>query len=513
MRFVIARMHHETNTFSPIETPLESFSPRWQQDALRAGRGSRTAMDAFLAFAEEMKGETATPVFASASPSAAVPTDAYEQMCIAIIEAVRTGCDAVLLDLHGAMVTEKHDDGEGELLARIRAIAPSVPIGIALDLHANISHRMVSNADVLVGFKTYPHVDMYETGEHVTKILRTMIDTGKEYACAFCRPPQLAHTLKMNTSVPGAMREVIAAARAAEKRHGVHAVSIFGGFPIADIADTGMSVVVYADDHQLAAKIAREIGALLWERRTDFVYEERPLTESVAAAREAAERNGSGPVLLLDHGDNCNSGGTCDTMDVFEEAMRQQLSGIIIGPICDRQAVAAATAAGVGATLTLEIGNRTPMPAIGIAKTPLSLTGTVKVLGDGQYVITGPTYTGMRCSMGRAAVIDTGRALMLVTERPHEPWDHGVFTSVGIDFCDCRFLILKSRMYFRPAFEPSAKAVVDCASLGVTSSDYSLFRFEKLSRPIYPLDRHIEWRATAMTIPDRPNAGVGTSVR
>ncbi|HXG29165.1 MAG TPA: MlrC C-terminal domain-containing protein, partial [Nevskiales bacterium] len=228
-------------------------------------------------------------------------------------------------------------------------------------------------------------------------------------------------------------------------------------------------------------------------RRAEFVYHEAPLAESVAAARVAGQGAGEGPVLLLDHGDNCMSGGTCDTMDVLAEALRQGLDGIVAGPICDPPAVAELVAAGVGARLTLGVGNRVPMPRIGVAKPPLMLTGTVRALTDGEYVISGPTYTGMRCSMGRAALLDAGTARVLVSERPHEPWDLGVFTSVGIDPRACRYLILKSRMYCRPVFEPIARAVVECASLGVTSSDYGLFRFEKLARPIYPLDPDVAW--------------------
>jgi microcystin degradation protein MlrC len=491
--FVIARMNHETNTFSPVETPLSAFKPLTGPEAYKAGRNSRTAIGAFLTFAESLGAEVKTPLWATANPSGPVADEAFEAMADAIVAAVQSGCDAILLDLHGAMVTETYDDGEGELLSRLRAVAPLVPIGVALDLHGNVTERMVANADVLVGFKTYPHVDMFETGEHVAKIIARML--GQEWAPvrAWCHPPQLAHTLKMNTAIPGAMQDVIAAARAAETRPGVLAVSVFGGFAIADTADTGVSVVVVAAVSMVAAEVASEIGRLLWERRAELVYHEAPLAESVASAKLAALQEGDGPVLLLDHGDNCMSGGTCDTMDALVETLRQNLDDIVVGPICDPEAVAAMIAAGPGADIALGIGNKVSMPRIGVAKPPIELRGTVEALSDGQYVITGPTYTGMHCSMGRAALLRTGRARILISEYPHEPWDLGVFTSVGIDTTQCRFLILKSRMYCRPVFEPLSKAVVECASRGVTSSDYSLFRFTKLKRPVYPLDCDATW--------------------
>ncbi|MBL0407337.1 M81 family metallopeptidase [Microvirga aerilata] len=497
MRFVVARMNHETNTFSPVPTPLESFNPRWGTDALQAGRSSHTAMGAFLAFADAHEAEAITPVFATANPSGPVADDAFEAMASSIVDAVRSGCDAILLDLHGAMVTESLEDGEGELLARIRAVAPGVPIGVALDLHGNITEQMVVNADVLVGFKTYPHVDMVETGAHVVRLIQRMLDERLSPKRSWCHPPQLAHTLKMNTGVPGAMQDAITAARNAEERPGVLAVSVFGGFPIADILQAGVSVVTVAETTDLAAEVAREIGALLWERRAEFVYQEEPLRQSIAAARAAGKGMGPGPVLLLDHGDNCMSGGTCDTMDVLDEALAQGLDDIIVGPICDPVAVAAMLEAGVGAEVNLGVGNRVPMPRIGVSKHPLELSGVVRVLGDGQYTISGPTYTGMRCSMGRAAVLDTGRARLLVTELPHEPWDLGVFTSVGLDPRACRYLILKSRMYCRPVFEPIARSVVECASRGVTSSDYTLFQFKNIAKPVYPLQKEVSWIAEA----------------
>src|SRR5699024_553770 len=151
---------HETNSFSPLPTPLQSFAPRWDTEAYTQAENSRTAAGAFIDFAKSRSAEVVTPVFAMAYPSGPVADDAFEQMSQAIVEACSSPCDAVLLDLHGAMVTESLDDAEGELLRRIRQVAPDVPIGVVLDLHGNISQNLVNAVDVIVGFKTYPHIDM-----------------------------------------------------------------------------------------------------------------------------------------------------------------------------------------------------------------------------------------------------------------------------------------------------------------------------------------------------------------
>lgn len=492
MRIVTARVNHETNTFSPLATPLSAFSPLWGDEALAAGRDATTALGAFIRFAEARGARVAVPVTAHANPSGPVADDAFEALAAAILDAVRPGCDAILLDLHGAMVTESHDDGEGELLARIRALAPNVPLGVALDLHGNVTPRMVAQCDALAGFKTYPHVDMAETGDRVAAIVGRMLDEGLRPACAFVHPPMLAHTLRMDTRVPGPMRDAVRAASAAEARPGVLAATIFGGFSLADLREAGVSVTVTAETQAAADDAARDLARGLWAARRDFVYTQAPLAESIAAAKAALAGPGHGPVLLLDHGDNCMSGGTCDVMDVLAAALEAGIEGIVAGPICDPAAVATLHAAGVGATVELGIGNRVPLPGLA-RQAPLTVTGTVAALGDGRYVVTGPTYTGQLCGMGRAAVIDTGAARILVAEQPHEPWDLGVFTASGIDPAGARVLILKSRMYCRPVFEPIARAVVECASRGVTSSDYGLFPFEKLARPIFPLDADAAW--------------------
>jgi len=211
------------------------------------------------------------------------------------------------------------------------------------------------------------------------------------------------------------------------------------------------------------------------------------LAESVARAKVVAE-GATRPVLLLDHGDNCMSGGSCDTMDVLQEALAQGLDGIGVGPLCDPEAVAALVAAGEGATVTVALGNKVSLAGIGLSKRPVLTTGVVRRICNGEYVITGPTYTGQRSSMGRTVLFDTGAARIVVTERTQEPWDLGVFECTGHDPRSERFLLLKSRMYCRPVFEPISAALVECDSPGVTSSDYGLFPFSRVRRPVFPLD-------------------------
>ena len=489
LKIVAARMNHETNTFSPVPTPLASFGPdgpTFGAAAHAQAKGSRTALGAFIDAADARGATLTVAVNATANPSGRVDAAAYEGLADAIVGAIRAGCDAILLDLHGAMVSERFDDGEGELLRRIRAIAPDTPLAVALDLHGNITRQMIDAADVIVGFKTYPHIDMYETGIHAARLLFDWLEGSPRPHVAWTQPPLLSHTLRSATGA-GAMQRAVE--RACElEREGLLAATVFAGFSLADFQDAGVSVVTVGRSQDEAQQAADGLARDIWRERNGFVYTSAPLADSVAQARALQAQAGGRPVLLLDHGDNVMSGGTCDTTDVLEECLRQGLSNIGVGPLCDPAAVAAASTAGLGATVDVELGNVRPLGLGTDPRARLRVQARVRALTDGRFRITGPIYTGETWAMGRTAVLETDAFTVIVTERPMEPLDLGVFTSAAVDPARFDFLILKSRMYCRPSFVPIAGGLVECDSRGVTSSDYRLFRFERVRRPIYPLD-------------------------
>jgi len=490
MRVVAALFKHETNTFSPVPTPLERFGdggPYWAEAALNHYRGTNTPLGAFIDLAEARRAEIAVPVAGEAWPSGRVADDAYQKITDAIVAEVDRGCDVLLLDLHGAMATESLDDGEGALVARIRESHPELPIGVALDLHANLTERLVTSATAIVGFKTYPHTDMYATGERVGRIVLDAFDGKVRPAMAWGNRPMIPHIMRQGTD-EAPMRDLVDAARDLEDA-GALAASVFGGFPHADIADAGLSCVVVTDADIVRAE--RSCGDLLqqaWAAREDFVYRSEPLDQAVARAKALAD----GPVLLLDHADNCGSGGTQDVMTVIEEVLRQGLDDVVVFAVHDPEGVQGMIDAGPGAEVTLSLGGRYAMPSIGLEGKPLEVSGRVVRLSDGGYTIQGPMYTGVWVSMGRTAVLDTGRARIVVIERHHEPWDVGCLTSLGIDPARTRYILLKSRVHWRAGFWPVVRHVVDLAGDGVTTSDYARLRFERLRRPIHPLDPNVD---------------------
>jgi microcystin degradation protein MlrC len=489
VRLVLAQMKHETNTFSPVPTPLARFAhgrerPWEGREALEEFRGTGTALGAFIELAERAGAEIVLPVAAQAWPSGRVSQDAYELIAGKIVDAVKQGCDAVLLDLHGAMVTERLDDGEGELLARIRRVAPRVPIGVAHDMHANVFPATARVANSLAGYQTYPHVDMHGTGIRAGQPILGLLKNELRPVVAFGHKPMLPHVMRQS-SLDSPNREIQARAQEME-REGVLSASFFVGFPHADIPYAGVSAVVTADgDAELARRCCDELLEMAWASREKFVYRPEPLHASMERAKSIQGRK---PVVLLDHYDNCASGGTMDTTTVLEAILESRLEDVAAFALCDPAAVAQMKEAGLGANVTLALGGKADMPSLGLKGRPLMVTGTVKRIAEGRFRNEGPMGHGALTDMGATAVLDTGRVEIVAVSRQVEPYDIGAWRHIGIDPAAKRFVMLKSRVHWRAGLGDLAAAVVECAGTGVCTSDYSQLQFKRVRRPVYPLD-------------------------
>jgi microcystin degradation protein MlrC len=493
MRLLIAMMKHETNTFSPVSTPLARFGhgpgPLYGEAAVDAYRGTGSGLGAYLDLAEREGAEIVLPIAAGASPSRPVEDAAYEHIAGIICDAVAKGrFDGILLDLHGAMVTESLDDGEGELLRRIRAIDPRTPIAVAYDMHANLYPAMVENATIVAGYRTYPHIDTYDTARRAGEILLAAIRGQVDPVMAWGNVPMLPHVMRQGSD-DHPNRELQARV-AAMSTEGALAASLFTGFPHADIANAGLSAVVVTDgDRALAERLRGELLDQAWADREDFVYRLEPLEQSLARAKAIdPPQPGEGPIVLLDHYDNCASGGTMDTTAVLAAILRAGLDNVAAFAIYDPAAVSQAIAAGIGAEIALAIGGRMAMPAIPGESRPLTVTGTVKTISNGRFRNKGPMGRGVLTDMGPSVVIDTGRVEIALISRHVEPSDLNCFYALGIDPMQKRFLMLKSRIHWRAGLGSVAKTVVECAGMGVCTSDYSQLSFTKVRRPIYPLD-------------------------
>jgi microcystin degradation protein MlrC len=490
LRFLLAMMKHETNTFSPVVTDLQRFRD-WglheDEAVVTAYRGTNHPIAAYIDLAEDMRAEIISPVAAEAMPGGLVQKEAYAYLTGRILDAVRTKgpFDAILLDLHGAMVPDGGVDGEGPLLAEIRKLAPKTPIGVTFDMHGNMTQQTMDNADVVLCYKSYPHTDMAATGKTCAEIIRRMLAGDVKPIISWGQAGILAQTLRMGTA-DEPMKTAQEMTRKAEKQKGILAASVFGGFPMADIPDAGLSVVVVADGSQKTAdKVRDKILDYCRAQKAEWVYRHEKLTQAV---RRAAGMNDF-PVILLDHADNVGSGGTSDSMMVITEVLKQGLKDVCMAAVYDPDAVKQMAAAGIGQTITLDLGGKSDMPSIGHKAAPLRLTGKVKRLSDGEWTVRGPMYTGSKVTAGPCAVFETGGMQIVVTSLHHEPWDLGIFTHIGIDPHHMKYVLLKSRIHYRAGFQPLAKATITLDGIGVTTSDNKLLSYTQLKRPIYPMDR------------------------
>jgi microcystin degradation protein MlrC len=498
MKILIARFSHETNTFSPVPTPLSSFFEG--QDiilrdnaAIARYRNTGTTLGAYLALAEQEGAAVTLPVAAGASPSAQPDDDAFETIATLIVDAAKAETfDAMLLDLHGAMATRRYDDPEGELLRRIREVAPHVPIAVSLDMHCNMSSETVDRAQVIAGYHTYPHVDHVATAQRAGGTLLKALRGEVKPTMAWGNAPMLPHVMAQGT-LRSPNRELQAMCEAMEQSGEALVASVFTGFPHADVPQAGLSAVVVTDNDPAAAQtlVDRLLDAA-WAEREAFVFKTEPLAESVATARKLGEDGG--PVVMLDHCDNSASGGSMDTTAVLAEIIRQGLTDVVFYGICDPDAVRASIAAGIGARITLDIGGKFALPSVPGDNSPLRVTGVVKTLSNGEFVSHSKMRKGLRVRMGEVAVIDTGDVEIVLVSRPIEPSDFGLFTIAGIDPRQKRFVAIKSRVHWAADLGDLAKHVVPCNGLGVCTSDYGILTFEKVRRPIFPLDPVTERR-------------------
>jgi microcystin degradation protein MlrC len=396
------------------------------------------------------------------------------------------------------MVTEIDDDGEGFLLQTVRdVVGPDTPVVATLDLHANISRRMVELADVLIGYDTYPHIDMAERGEEAAAVLGRLIRREIHPTSALRKPPMLPTSQRMTTGrMP--MRALIERALMQEEDPRVINVTVAGGFPPADVEDAGFGILVTTDDDpELAAELANDLASEAWSLRDGFLggvssFEHAAELIRSLDSEEDVEMPVSGPLVLVDIGDNPWSGGPGDSAELVRFLFSQRVHGAAVARVRDPEGVWQAVAVGPGGTKVAALGGKTDR----LHGDPLPVRGYVKLLSDGRYRNDGPMMAGLQVDLGPSAVLLCEPAggppappvEVLVTTRAETPIDLNVFRCHGMEPTRHRVIGLKGKGHFRAAFEPIARRVVLVEGPGITGSDLSRLTFHKVRRPIWPLD-------------------------
>jgi len=367
------------------------------------------------------------------------------------------------------------------LIAAVRdVIGNEVPIISTLDLHSNITDLMVEKADVLVGYDEYPHIDCYERGLEAAQIIISILQDGLKPTMVIKRLPMLTSPPKQCTFRPP-MKDFIDLAHQVESEEGIMNVTISGGFPFADIRDAGVSVVVTTDDNpKLAAGEVEEIADQIWHRRNEF---EITLT-SVKEAIQYAKETNDGPVILADGSDNPGGGAPCDGTTILQAFLEEDVQDAVVAVIADPESVQKAIEAGVGSEIQLEVGGKTDNKH----GKPVPMTGIIHLISDGSFINKGPMSTGMKTDMGRTVVFKSGGVEVIITEKRFQALDQELLRSAGITPADKKLIALKSAVHFRADFESIAKKIFEVDTPGIHSPNLFQYDYQKLRRPIFPLD-------------------------
>jgi microcystin degradation protein MlrC len=482
-RIAVGGFLHETNTFAPTKASYADFVhgggwPSMTQgaDVLRVMRDINVGLAGFIGEAERHAWELVPTIFAAASPCAHVTRDAYERIAKVIVDGIAAAgrLDAVYLDLHGAMVSEHFDDGEGEILRRVRqVIGDKLPLVASLDLHANVTPEMVHHADALIGYRTYPHVDMADTGRAAARHLAQLLTGEKRLAKAF---RQLPFLIPINWQCTNDQpTKGIYQRLAALESQTVPTLSFCPGFPAADFFHCGPSVFAYGQTLADAQAAVERLAALVESHESDFdgrIYEADEGVKLAMALSKAARK----PVVIADTQDNPGAGGDSDTTGMLRALVRNKATRSAIGAICDPVAARAAHTAGVGATISLALGGKSGI----LGDAPYEATFIVEKLSDGKFVAPGPYFGGRDMDMGLSAALRIDGVRVVVSSHKAQLADQAMYRYVGIEPTEQAILVNKSSVHFRADFEPIAEKLLICAAPGAMPADTTSLPWKKL---------------------------------
>ncbi|HTQ00171.1 MAG TPA: M81 family metallopeptidase [Casimicrobiaceae bacterium] len=480
----VGGFQHETNTFAPSKADYNAFEQGGGWPPLTLGEAiaprlaganipARGALDALHAAGHRTPGLA----WGAASPSAHVTKDAFErivgEMTLRLAQA--GAVDGVYLDLHGAMVTEHLDDGEGEILARIRRIVgPRVPIVASLDLHANVTRRMIDLADGLVAYRTYPHIDMAATGTRAADLLARTLAVGHRLAHAF-RPLDFLTGLSSQSTFIEPGKRLYELLEALEREHDA-VLSFTPGFPMADFPECQMAVFGYGPDPARVQGAVDLLAGAIHDAEPEFALELYMPDEAVA---RAAQRGDIGaPVVLADTQDNPGAGGNGDTTGLLAALIERDARDAVLGLLIDRASAKQAHAVGIGHTAEFKLGETSGVPG----HVPLAGEFKVVSLADGRFTCTGPMFKGFKMGLGPMAVLQRGNVRVVLASKKVQAADQEMFRHVGIEPVQQRVLALKSSVHFRADFQPIAKEVLVVVAPGPAKADPTMFRWTRLRK-------------------------------
>ena len=474
MAIAIGSIVQESNDFSPVRTRYEDFDFAFGARAVERHKAAFTEMGGFLNVLGKSSRKVA-PLFAGWAVTAGPVRRQDFARLLSDFEKSLAGVgrpDALLLALHGGQTAESVPDVAGRLLRAARSIVgPKTAIVATLDLHANVTRLMTDSATALVGYKTYPHIDLFQTGQRAAELLLKTLAGKVRPRMAFRKLPLIVPAENMQTT-SGPFGRLTNGAIETEENGAAEAVSVFGVQPWLDVPEMGCSVVsVTNDDPKAGGRQVDGLARVFWESRREFDVKLTPVRRAI---REA-----------LRSGDSTGSGSPGDSTGVLGPLLEFGCDTPAALFMVDPEAVQTAVSAGVGATIETSVGGKFDRKH----SRPVRITALVRLISNGRWTGQAQGYNqGVETSMGRAVVLDIGEIRLLVSERPAMTVDPELFRSHGIEPGRMRIVVVKSPNGFRGPYGSIAKKVFLVDTPGVSTPKLKTLPYRRVPRPIYPLD-------------------------
>lgn len=487
MKVLIGGIQHETNTFSNVKTTEESFKLwGWDvgEDILDKNRGVRNYLGGMIDQAEA-KGIEIIPTFSTfAYPSGVITKETYGSLKNALLEGIKQASDydAVILSLHGAGVAENTEDLEGSILTEVRAvIGEHIPLIITLDLHANMTQKMVDLADAILGNHLYPHTDSYEIGAEAVELAQKMVNGQVKPTMYLKQLPMIIPTSGTHLSPA---KEVNRVCFRWEEHDRVIDCTFYHGFPYTNISELGVAVLVTTDNHpDLAKHIAEEVGQFVAECKEEFIKKVPNPKEGI----ELALAHEGKPVVINETSDNPGGGTPGDGTYLLRAMLESNLTDACFGFIYDPEVVKIAAKAGIGATIKIALGGKTD----NLHGEPIQMEAYVKSITDGQFIQTSEMWKGTQVNLGTSVRLQCNGVDIIVCSVKAQTLDDQIFLLHGIDIQSYKIVALKSSTHFRAGFEAISSKIISVDSPGLTTMDFTTFHYSKLKTKVFPIHQEV----------------------
>ena len=486
MRFALAGFNHETNTFHSIPTEYENFekSVMLRGEEINKLYETPSSVGGFYQASRDLDFEIVPLMFAQTGPLGTITSDAFERILGEILDLIENNgpFDAILLDLHGAAVSEEFHDMDGEITRRIRnLVGPEIPVGINLDMHANVSKKMVDNTDITTVYQTTPHLDADERGYHCAELIYKTVKKEITPVQSIETPPLIINIVNHNTNEEP-MKSILQESKKLHSDNEVVSVSVAEGYPYSDIEKTGMSFIVITDNNKNKAKdFSKKIAKYAWNKRYEMNSSELSIEEGLKKAVTIKSK----PVVLMDAGDNIGGGSSADSTHILHKAREIGISGIL-QTLYDPDSVEECIGK-IGSSITLKVGGKSD----DMHGEPIEVTGTIKKYFEGEFEDLGRTHGGGRYfDAGDTIVLETeDENTLILTSKRVGNTSIELYYSLGLNPINYPIIIAKGVMSPRPAFEPIASKIIILDSPGVTAANLKNFSFSKRRKPMFPFEK------------------------